>query len=386
MRKRKDSWVIPALLAVAGCGRACGKGAEVAADSAVVVISLPEAAAPVDLLYATHAIVAVSSRVDNPRDIPDHIVDHKADTAWNGRTGDLEHAWIAFRVPEDARVDWVMMSAGFDKTSAKEDLFLANYRIAKVRVLREGVQLREATLDTNERRPQRIEIGAAGGDFTIEVTSVVPGSHAGWKEITVSELAAFGTPGKNLRSKPGPPVVRVGSLDVRETAYDDTAAATYEAACKAFVTDDNAAADEARLMYDNGESTPATCAPPSSRGPGHASVLETARVSIEEAPKGGYRTHFDGEVLALRTAAGVKLTNVRVSGKEMAMFWNVTYTLLSESWVGDELVVDVEEFRVTDSDGYAPPGHEDELHSEVKTVMRTRCGASSVTCNTSERK
>jgi hypothetical protein len=383
-------YVVLALSVLSGCGRGCsGKSTEVVVEAGVVVSASPpvEAApAPVDLLYATNAIVAVSSRVDNPRDIPDHIVDHREDTAWNGKTGDLAGAWMAFRVPDDAHVDYVMVSAGFDKTSAKEDLFTGNYRISKVRILRDGVQLREATLDTDERRPQRLDIGTAGGDFKLEVTGTVPGSHAGWKEITVSELAVFGTPGKNLRAKPGPPLVRVGSLDVRETAYDDTAALTYEGACKMFIADDNAAADEANKVFGRDATAPAECTPPATHGPGHGNVVETAHVSITAAPRGAYETGFDGEVLALRSAAGVKLTNVRVSGKETAWFWNVTYELVSESWVGEQLVVDVQELRIGDSDGYAPPGHEDELHSEVKTVMRTTCDATLVTCNTSERK
>jgi hypothetical protein len=153
-----------------------------------------------------------------------------------------------------------------------------------------------------------------------------------------------------------------------------------------FIADDNAAADEANKVFGRDATAPAECTPPATHGPGHGNVVETAHVSITAAPRGAYETGFDGEVLALRSAAGVKLTNVRVSGKETAWFWNVTYELVSESWVGEQLVVDVQELRIGDSDGYAPPGHEDELHSEVKTVMRTTCDATLVTCNTSERK
>ncbi len=170
------------------------------------------------LLYATDAVVAVSSAVSNAHDRPEHLVDHDEETAWNGKTDDLVGAWIAFRVPEDAHVDHLMMSAGFDKVSAKEDLFFANYRITRVRISRDGAVVKDAALSPDVRRPQRLDIDTAGGDFKIEVTAVVPGSHAGWREIAVSELSVLGTPGSNVRTTAGPPPVRVGGLDVRATA------------------------------------------------------------------------------------------------------------------------------------------------------------------------
>jgi hypothetical protein len=63
-----------------------------------------DAGALVELLHATPALVAVSSRVDNPRDLPEFLVDGRAVTAWNGRTGDLVGGYMAFRVPADAVV------------------------------------------------------------------------------------------------------------------------------------------------------------------------------------------------------------------------------------------------------------------------------------------
>jgi hypothetical protein len=308
--------------------------------------------------------------------------DRREETAWNGKTGDLVGAWIAFRVPEDAHVDYVMMSAGFDKNE-KEDFFLENHRISNVRIEREGKILREAALDPNVRPMQRLDIGTAGGDFKIVVTGVIPGTKTSWKEITVSELAVFGTPGKNVRAKPGPPLVRVGSLDVRDVAYDDTAGATWAAACKAFVDEDAIASNEANKgLHD--DRTPSGDCTDGTHAAGHGSILETAHVTIATTPSGGYDTTFSGDVLALRTASGVKITNIRLSGEETAWFWKVKYALRSESWTGDELVIEVQEHRITDSDGYAPPGHEDELHSEVKTILRTTCEATSATCTTEE--
>src|SRR5687767_2662524 len=50
-----------------------------------------------NLLVTTAAEVTVSSRVDNPRDFPEHLVDGKHETAWNGKTGDLS-AWIEVKL------------------------------------------------------------------------------------------------------------------------------------------------------------------------------------------------------------------------------------------------------------------------------------------------
>src|SRR5687768_17555026 len=71
------------------------------ADAAPPVATKPDAGAPaieVDLLHWTPAAVSVSSNVQNPRDYPHHLVDNKPETAWNGKTGDL-NATISFRVP-----------------------------------------------------------------------------------------------------------------------------------------------------------------------------------------------------------------------------------------------------------------------------------------------
>jgi hypothetical protein len=105
-------------------------------------------------------------------------------------------------------------------------------------------------------------------------------------------------------------------------------------------------------------------------------------VSIKDAPKSMYRVHFEGDVLAFKTASGVTLTNIRVSGKETAWFWTVTYKLLSEKWVDSQLIVEVEELRVTDSDGYAPPGHERDLHSETRATLKTICRSDRASCTT----
>lgn len=158
-------------------------------------------------------------------------MDGKLETAWNGRTGDL-HGWIGFSVPTDAHVDHVEIVPGYAHTSqAGVDLFLANHRIAKVRVLRatasgaspdEGfVLLREANLDTSRPELQSIPIDTDGGRFRIEVLDTVPGRNATWRELTVSELRVMGRPGATVRKEPTYPLVSVGSLTLpdKETPY-----------------------------------------------------------------------------------------------------------------------------------------------------------------------
>jgi len=170
------------------------------------------ARADVDLLRVPGAVVAVSSTVDNPAIIPDHLVDGDLGTAWNSRTGDLKSAWIAFRVPANAHVATIRMTVGFTRKDARGDLFAMNQRVTKVFVSRDGKRLVERALDPDVRAMQDIAIDAPGGDFTIEIAELVPGTKPDWREVAVSELEVRGTiadPGKRTR-----PPVRVGALDV----------------------------------------------------------------------------------------------------------------------------------------------------------------------------
>lgn len=394
-----------ALLALAACGsppatktgaasavRPTPSTAAPVASEAVPPATSPEVPAgrtpgppPVDLLWVTYARVAVSSHVDNPRDLPDHLVDHDPSTAWNSKTGDLVGAWVSFRVPADARVDYLMLSAGFDKQGAKEDLFFANHRITSVRVFRDDKLVREAPLSPDVRTPQRIDVGTPGGSFKIEVASVTPGAHPGWREVVVSEFAVFGSPGAQLRPKPERPPVQVGSFN--EGSFNRFLASSYTAACRKFIDYDVQATDEyIKLLHLEDTPGSAKCGPPATRAPGRGTVVETAHIPLSDAPKGPYRTHFEGKTLALRTAEGVTLTNVRTAGKETAFFWTVTYKLLSEAWQGDALTLDVEHDRVTDSDGCPEPQPREECHSEERLIVRTVCDGRTLTCVSAQRK
>ena len=206
------------LLLVSGCDRCL---AQRPSDAGPPIPSAAADAAPaakhlstVSLIPWTDSRVAVSSTVDNQKDYPEHLIDGKLDTAWNGRTGDLS-GFIAFRVPRETHVASVQLTVGFDK----KDLFTGNHRISRVKISRDGAVLREVALDVEKRGLQSIAVDRPGGDFEIRVAATVPGTNAKWKELVVSELVVLGDPGRARRTSPHLPRVRVGSLDAPESRF-----------------------------------------------------------------------------------------------------------------------------------------------------------------------
>lgn len=209
MFERARAFVVLSLLAV-GCTKPTN---EATSDAGPAVAKNAAAGDPVvDLLHTVDATVAVSSKVDNPHDYPEHLVDGKSETAWNGKTGDL-NGYIAFRVPKSARVLRVEITPGFDRVGPKGDLFTMNHRIKKVRVSREGTVLKEATLDVAQRKLQAIELDAPGGDFKVDVLETVPGTEKGWRELTVSEFRVWGRAGGAPENSKHIPRLAIGSLD-----------------------------------------------------------------------------------------------------------------------------------------------------------------------------
>jgi len=216
-------------LLVGGCSGKSKAAAEKPAPSALAsVAGAPAVAAPVpvpvptegdtgsslvDLLAVTPSRIAVSSAVRNPRDFPEHLIDGDPNTAWNSKTGDLVGATIAFRVPGDARVEAIEMTAGYVRVKDANDLFTMNHRIRRVEILRNGTSLKAVTLDVASRTMQRVAIGASGGDFQIVVKETAPGSKADWREVVVSELRVLGVPGKERRAPSDRLLVYVGGLD-----------------------------------------------------------------------------------------------------------------------------------------------------------------------------
>jgi hypothetical protein len=89
-----------------------------------------------------------------------------------------------------------------------------NPRIKRLRVIHGGKTLVEKTLDPEQRGLQDIAIDGGGGDYKLEVIEIVPGTKKTWREISISELEVWGSPGKVAATKkPLKPAVRVGSFD-----------------------------------------------------------------------------------------------------------------------------------------------------------------------------
>lgn len=86
------------------------------------------------------------------------------------------------------------MTVGFTREGGDTDLFLGNHRIARVRLSRNRVALREVNLDINARGLQSIPIDAGGGTYRIEVLLTARGTRPDWDEVCVSELRAMGSP------------------------------------------------------------------------------------------------------------------------------------------------------------------------------------------------
>ncbi|HEU4410858.1 MAG TPA: hypothetical protein VFS43_36735 [Polyangiaceae bacterium] len=217
----------PSATSTGAAGSPAGSTADVAGSAAPPASAAARRGGALDdLLRGTQTTVAVSSRVANATDHPEHLVDGKLDTAWNSRPGDLVGGWIAWQVPDDARVKRVELTVGFDATNKKgEDLFFTNHRIKRVRLSREGAVLGEFSLDPGRRGLQPLEIDAPGGKFRLEVLEVEGGTKKAWRELAVSELRVLGelpAGAKEARANFFPKV-RVGrlapALDEASTAW-----------------------------------------------------------------------------------------------------------------------------------------------------------------------
>lgn len=316
------------LFAAVLLGAACKKPSSPSIDAAPVssnAEATKKSAPPadpdpiVDLLHTVDATVAVSSKVDNPHDYPEHLVDGKPETAWNGKTGDLK-GWIAFRVPKSAKVLRVEITAGFDKKATKGDLFTMNYRIKKVRISREGEVIKEATLDIDRRGLQSIDIDAPGGDFKVDILESVPGTQKNWRELTVSELRVWGRAGGAPENRAHIPKMAIGSLDgtpppkvVEKTDPPRGPFATPAELCQAY--------DKVMTPLIDAKFTDATY--PGKLPPPHCSVRQQPKnfssAGFKAGPfKDATFARIDGleeqeDVLLLQTDKGWSRTDVRAS-------------------------------------------------------------------------
>ncbi len=147
----------------------------------------------VELVQLTAATVRVSSQVANPNIKPTHLVDKNLSTAWNSVTGELVGAWIEIRPIDGAEIHTVKLTPGFTAKGPKgEDWFTMNPRIRKLRVLADGQPQPDIYLDVDKRELQAFPITATDS-VRLEVREIVEGTKKKWREISVSELEAWGT-------------------------------------------------------------------------------------------------------------------------------------------------------------------------------------------------
>lgn len=196
----------------------------------------------VSLLHHTDAEITLSSRVDNPRDFPEHLVDGKPSTAWNGKTGDLK-AWIEVKLDPRVHVTAIEITAGFDKG----ELFEKNHRIKTLRFEHDGTMVSLIAVDPTKRSLQRFPVDKPGGTLRFTVEETEPGTDKAWKEIVVSELRILGTaPAGVLRAESKMPKMKVApgsapppllATSVADVAFEGREGSSLEAICAAWKKD-----------------------------------------------------------------------------------------------------------------------------------------------------
>lgn len=179
---------------------------------------------PVDLLHAIGTDLAVSSAYRDQRAQAERLVDGDATTAWNSRTGDLVGAWIEVRLPAEASVTGIALIPGFARPGGATDLFTGNHRVARIRVVREGVEVGTFAVASDAPVLVTIPVRGAGGVWRIELVEMRPGSRSDWREACISELQILGR-APSLAAGTRTPRLGIGALpDVAAPAAVDPVA------------------------------------------------------------------------------------------------------------------------------------------------------------------
>ncbi len=171
----------------------------------------PPSSGDVDLVHAVPTAIAVSSVYRDQTAQIARLVDGDPATAWNSRSGELTAAWIEVRVPSDATVSGIALTAGFAREGGDTDLFTGNLRVRAVRVLRDGQEIGRFELDPESRALQTLPVAGPGGAYRIEIAELVPGARADWQEVCVSELRVLGR-SPSARAGAYEPATAIGAL------------------------------------------------------------------------------------------------------------------------------------------------------------------------------
>ena len=204
------------VVAVAACKKEAAAVPHPGAPTPVTVA----APALIELTRSVPVRITVSSQVNNPKILPAHLVDGDLNTAWNSATGDLVGAWIDVS-PAAGTLAELRLTVGHTGHSAKgEDYFTMNPRIKRVHVEEGTRTLGVFPLDVTSRALQTIKVRASG-TVRIVVDEIVSGSKAGWREICISELEAWGAPPSEGWIAPTTPLVP--TIDVYQPPPDPAA-------------------------------------------------------------------------------------------------------------------------------------------------------------------
>lgn len=167
----------------------------------------------VNLLRIPGAVLATSSALHGEPNQALRLIDNDLETAWNSETGDVENAWIAFVVPEGARVERIEMTAGNTSQRNHRHYFTGNHRVAHLRVFHNGRPLRSQRFNYRDRGMQTVPVSGGPGEYQILLDQLIPGRHHAWREATVSELRVIGTAPDGVTEAAAPIVVTAEGVE-----------------------------------------------------------------------------------------------------------------------------------------------------------------------------
>lgn len=164
------------------------------ADTGVAAGPITPIAAPIgeELVRRLRLSVRVSSSAGASTSA-DKMTDGDLATAWNSRSGDLVGAWFEVTVPDGVTVSSFAMTAGFTRMNGRNDLFVMNHRVERVRVDKDGEELGEFALDPEARTLQTFPLRYGAGTYRFTITAARAGTRASWRELCVSEFTLYGT-------------------------------------------------------------------------------------------------------------------------------------------------------------------------------------------------
>lgn len=260
-------------------------------------VEAPTAATNVDLIHAVPTTVRVSTALsENPEQIA-RLIDGDLTTAWNSQTEDLAGAFIEVRVPADAHVSAIEMTSGFTHQRPNRDLFAGNHRVARVRVVHDGVPVGTYPLSTTDQALQTLPVTGGGGLYRIELLELVAGDQPTWREACISELHVMGQ-APNQAAGTVTPTQQIVPAEERAQTRDAILEAALAAGENAELVGEEAEEVSDEVALDDG---------PDEGLEGLEEEGEAAEVVVQDVASGSVLVPGDGlRLTELTVAAGVE--------------------------------------------------------------------------------